>query len=142
MYAQAMMLGGGGAAGEKEGLELAEQLCVQGELRSCILAASGHFDGRGAKRDQVRGTMFILAACEGGFPPACEMKKRIPGEIVRKAERKIKKNTDDALAKIKDAQAKGGLPPGLGGMLPGAGLPTPSPAPSAAEPKDDDDDDE
>lgn len=108
MHARALVLGAGGRAAVKDGAERAEQLCQMGEVQSCLIAGVAYGQGTGVKKDIPRAAALVVRACAAGFPPACEVQKRLPKPVVERA-----------VAELKAA---------LGGAN------SPAPAPTAPEP--------
>jgi uncharacterized protein len=117
MYARALMLGSEGHDGLKKGVNLAERLCAQAELNSCLLAAAGYIEGRGVERDLERGARFLVVACEAGLEPACKLEKRLPADVVSKVEKQAR----DAIAQAAAAHSARAVPSGLPSFLPQPG---------------------
>jgi TPR repeat protein len=119
MYAKALVLGADGKVSMAKGVKLAEELCVQGEPQSCLLAAGGYIEGRGVKKSMEKGAEILVAACAAGYPPACQLEKQVEKQepdLIKDIKKKQK-------ARIAAAAAASGVPPVAGS--------TPSPAASA-----------
>jgi TPR repeat protein len=117
MYARALMLGSEGHKGLGKGVNLAETLCAQGELNSCLLAAAGYIEGRGVEKDLERGARFLVVACQAGLEPACKLEKRLPADLVSKVEQQ----TSEAIAQAAAAHSARAIPSGLPSFLPQPG---------------------
>jgi TPR repeat protein len=124
MYAQVLVMGEKDNEVIAKGVKIAEQLCVQGDAQSCILAAASYLEGRGVKKDLAHGTQIVVATCAAGLPQACALQQKLPPDLVAQA--------NVALANAAaQAQAQGQMPPGVT-PPPGAASPSAAVAPGGA----------
>jgi uncharacterized protein len=117
MYARALLLGAEGNQGLGKAVKLAESLCAQGDLGSCMLAAAGYVEGRGVEKDLEHGARFLVVACQAGLEQACKLKKRLPADVVEKVE----KQASEAIAQAAAAHSARAVPSGLPSFLPRPG---------------------
>jgi TPR repeat protein len=61
-----------------------------------VVVAVAFLEGRGVDRDEERGARYVLMACDGGYKPACELRKRLPPALVAKIEKEVAASTPPA----------------------------------------------